>query len=260
MMRCALLLPVAVCLLALGTASSQQLPDRDGDGRPDATDNCIYTPNADQADGDGDHVGDACDACPATTDGAIEWIGSSTPKTDTFGCSVSQYCPCDGPRGTLRTWKGRRRFLACERRASKRFRQRRLISAGEQKILSALAHASRCGLDRGRPGDMDGDGIPDDGDRSGVVGDHPCASKVVTNCDDNCPRRRNRKQLDADGDLRGDRCDPDRDGDGVPNDRDNCPNVKNEGQEDGDHDGVGDACDKCQDTEDGASVDARGCD
>lgn len=39
-------------------------PDTDGDGVPDATDNCPVTPNADQADSDGDGVGDACDNCP----------------------------------------------------------------------------------------------------------------------------------------------------------------------------------------------------
>jgi hypothetical protein len=38
--------------------------DRDGDGVPNASDNCPGVPNADQADADGDGKGDACDACP----------------------------------------------------------------------------------------------------------------------------------------------------------------------------------------------------
>ena len=38
------------------------LPDTDGDGVPDATDNCLATANPDQADADGDGVGDACEA------------------------------------------------------------------------------------------------------------------------------------------------------------------------------------------------------
>lgn len=40
------------------------LLDSDGDGIPDADDNCPFTPNPDQADTDGDGVGDACDNCP----------------------------------------------------------------------------------------------------------------------------------------------------------------------------------------------------
>lgn len=36
-------------------------PDTDGDGVPDASDNCVTVPNPGQADADGDGIGDACD-------------------------------------------------------------------------------------------------------------------------------------------------------------------------------------------------------
>jgi len=41
--------------------------DRDLDGAGDDVDNCVETPNPDQADADGDGFGDACDACAVGT-------------------------------------------------------------------------------------------------------------------------------------------------------------------------------------------------
>ncbi len=40
--------------------------DSDGDGIPDATDNCVFVPNTIQSDADGDGVGNACDNCLVT--------------------------------------------------------------------------------------------------------------------------------------------------------------------------------------------------
>jgi glucose/arabinose dehydrogenase len=55
------------------------LPDADGDGVPDPSDNCPSTPNPDQADGNGDGTGDACTQTPpsggndqTTTPGATD--------------------------------------------------------------------------------------------------------------------------------------------------------------------------------------------
>lgn len=42
------------------------LPDGDGDGVPDASDNCPTKPNPGQQDSDGDGRGDVCDNCPGT--------------------------------------------------------------------------------------------------------------------------------------------------------------------------------------------------
>lgn len=45
-----------------------EVNDSDEDGVPDTEDNCQLVPNADQADADGDNVGDACDVCPGFSD------------------------------------------------------------------------------------------------------------------------------------------------------------------------------------------------
>jgi uncharacterized repeat protein (TIGR01451 family) len=55
-------------------------PDTDGDGVPDAVDNCPGIPNANQADGDSDGTGDVCDGCPADP-------GKTSPGV--CGCGVS---------------------------------------------------------------------------------------------------------------------------------------------------------------------------
>jgi len=50
---------------ALHYATGPGEPDSDGDGVPDARDDCPAVANADQRDTDGDGIGDACDPCPA---------------------------------------------------------------------------------------------------------------------------------------------------------------------------------------------------
>ena len=54
--------------------------------------------------------------------------------------------------------------------------------------------------------DTDNDGILDDGDFSGVVGDYLCPDSATTDCDDNCINVFNPDQYDFDGDGIGDAC------------------------------------------------------
>lgn len=64
--------------------------------------------------------------------------------------------------------------------------------------------------DEGEDLDSDDDGIADDGDGSGLVGDHPCTAGEAAAgvpCDDNCPFAVNPSQVDSDEDGQGNCCD-----------------------------------------------------
>jgi len=140
--------------------------------------------------------------------------------------------------------------------------------------------------------DIDGDGIREDGNESGMIGDPFCPNFADPNaplvgCDDNCADFFNPTQSNLDGDPNlmapfpdtlGDACDDDVDGDGVLEDPeesgsntdnrctggatadcdDNCPGAVNPLQEDLDGDLVGDACDNCPDIPNTFQEDAEG--
>ncbi len=65
--------------------SKSCIPDTDGDGIPDPSDNCPTIPNPSQIDSDGDGIGDVCDIC-AGFDDTIDTDGDATPD----GCDI---CP-----------------------------------------------------------------------------------------------------------------------------------------------------------------------
>ena len=73
--------------------------DGDDDGVGDACDNCPVTPNADQLDGDSDGVGDVCDNCPdvANPDQADGDGDGSGDACDRCPSDPDQECVCETP-------------------------------------------------------------------------------------------------------------------------------------------------------------------
>ena len=237
-------------------------PDSDGDGVPDAGDNCPDAHNPDQADADGDEIGDACDNCPdvanpdqADADG--DEIGDACdappPVCDDVRCGCEPCCP------------------DCEYGVPAQMCMRTTEEQWAECCEGDYPGAAAC-----QPADSDGDGIPDvrdncpdvpnpdqadaDGDNIGDACDAPppACEAVVCGCEDCCPMcdygvepdmclRTTEEQWAecCEGEYPGaESCEPpDADGDGVPDAWDNCPDVPNPEQTDTDGDNIGDACD-----------------
>ena len=210
-----------------GQATTTPFGDGDGDGVPDATDNCPTVPNPDQTDSDGDGIGDACD--PNPNDGPTgDLDGDGNPNN-------ADNCPTTPNPDQLDT-DGDGAGDACD---------------GDDDNDGDLDGADNCPLVANPDqADGDGDGIGDACDpnpNDGPTGD--LDSDGHRNNADNCPATPNPDQLDTDGDGAGDACDLDDDNDGHLDTNDNCPLTANPDQADGDGDGIGDACDPDDDND-----------
>jgi len=173
--------------------------DRDGDGVGDVCDDCPDDFDPGQRDTDRDQTGDACDNCPTLVNSSQDDLDADGLGDRCDQCvGVASNPPDDRDRDGWDT--------ACDNCPGKWNPNQ--ADRDRDRIGDAC---DRCPAraDRGQDGDRDG--VPD-----------AC---------DNCPAKANPAQLDADRDGVGTGCD-------------NCPNKPNADQRDRDRDGYGDACDR----------------
>ena len=160
------------------------LADSDGDGVADSCDVCPSVSDSTQADDDSDGVGDACDNCPDT---------SNVTQADTDSDGIGDACDiCPGYADSVDTDEDGLPD-GCDNCDS--------ISNLDQADNDSDGIGDVCDPDD------DNDGVLDDGDSSGTIGDNYCSGGDSTDCDDNCQFTANSNQADSTDNGIGDVCD-----------------------------------------------------
>lgn len=171
--------------------------DQDGDGVPDATDNCPVSPNPDQQDADSDDLGDVCD--PPEIDAVEGDAGRELVRSLCLSCHLNT--ATGAPQiGDTAAWDARIAARGIDGIVQSAINGRGdMPTFGGQYDALQLTEATlfMAGRVAERPSRTDTD-------LDGVFDDEP----------DNCPRVPNPDQRDGDDDGIGDLCEPDADGDG----------------------------------------------
>jgi hypothetical protein len=175
------ILVLALGVLRSGTLAAQTLVDLDGDGIPNASDNCPFTSNPLQTDTDADGLGDACDSVNDVDfdgDGILN-SGDNCPFTSN---PLQTDTDADGQGD------------ACDP-----FNDRDLDA---DAVLNANDNCPFASNPLQADSDADGQG-----DACDPFDDRDLDADGVLNANDNCPFAINPLQEDADGDGVGDACD-----------------------------------------------------
>ncbi len=262
--------------------------DSDGDGVPDACDNCPTVANANQADADGDGIGDACDACSTIIGGPIQnpanghnyyllgqcsWTESEAAAVALGGhlVTINDAAEQTWVFNTFANYAGTRRDL--------------WLGISDAAVEGVMAWASGepvtyTNWDPNEPNNLGGedyghiwgafdslgrDGLWNDILDNGIGGagvpvnpygvvevasEPDSDGDGVPDATDNCPNTPNPDQANSDVSPAGN--------DGLGDACDNCSLVYNPDQADADGDGIGDACDSCPTTANADQADADG--
>lgn len=243
--------------------------DDDNDTVPDTNDNCPLVVNANQADADGDGIGNACDPNPndgPTGDLDGDGVANNADNCPTLANSNQADFDADGLGDACDPDDDNDGVMDANDLCPN-------TAAGTQVNAAGCPDADGDGVadtadncpnsQNADQADFDHDGIGDvcdaDDDNDGDPDTTDCASmnaainrtavEVCDGVDNNCDGQVDEGFADNDQDRQADCVDTDDDNDGVLDANDNCPLVANSDQADNDHDGVGDVCDNDDDND-----------